>query len=88
MEKIVTIEKKSQFCDICGNEVGSLQVTDKHDKHICFACYDYRHIVWATSDKSDYQKRGSYKFDFRKINELVLEEMKRQVNNGIGKYPD
>ena len=86
MEKLIKVNKKIQFCDVCENEVGELQITDKYDKHICFDCYDYRHIVWATSEKSDYQKKGSYKFDFDKINKLVLDEMKRQVKTGIEKY--
>jgi hypothetical protein len=86
MEKIIKVDTKIQFCDICENEVGELQITDKYDKHICASCYDYRFIDWATSEKSNYQKRGKYKFDFNKINKLVLDEMKRQVKSGIEKY--
>ena len=86
MEQIVKVDKKIQFCDICDNPVGELQITDKYEEHICFACYGYRFIVFANQNKSDYQKRGSYKFDYHKINKLVLEEMRRQVKAGIGKH--
>jgi hypothetical protein len=85
MEKIIKVDKRIQFCDICENEVDELQITDKYDKHICFKCYDYRLIVMATSNPY-YDNKGRYKFDINKINELVLDEMKRQVKKGLAKY--
>lgn len=86
MKKTIKADKEIQFCDICDNPVGELQITDKYEEHICFACYGYRFIAWANKDKTDYQKSGSYKFDYDKINRIVLEEMRRQVKSGIGKY--
>ena len=86
MEKVITVEKKIQFCDICTDAVGEFQLTEKFDKHICSACYGYRFIAWANANKSDYEKKGSYKFDYEKINKIVLEEMKLQVKSGIGKW--
>ena len=86
MEKIIQVDKKIQSCDICEGEVGELQITDKHEYHICYACYGYRFIAWANANQSDYQKRGHYKFDYDKINKIVLEEMRQQVKAGLDKW--
>jgi len=83
-----------EICDICGDEVGDFQKTHQGSltgHHVCFSCGTIRWIlreIYHGKDyhKSEYYRKGNYKFDFDKIMKVVIDEAKSQLKNG--KYKD